>query len=207
MGCPRWTPAVRTPRPHPGSAWPQRTAQAAAGVHCRSRPEALPGHSTVGDPSPCPVMAVAVSAADSAVQRVRTHRPAPAAWPDSAAACVRCHGRPPARPSVEQAPPCLDTRSARRTPKAADGQSVDRSGSLQLSLHPQGRPCGRPAAALRPGSHTTVTGVPASPTSQARTVATVAALVDPQWPTTLPSHARSSRSVAEPLLDPAARQY
>jgi hypothetical protein len=109
-------------------------SEAAAGVHCRSRPEALPGHSSVGDPSPCPVMAVAVSAADSAVQRVRTHRPAPAAWPDSAAACVRCHGRPPARPSVEQAPPCLDTRSARRTPKAADDQSADRSDSLPLPL-------------------------------------------------------------------------
>jgi hypothetical protein len=30
-----------------------------------------------------------------------------------------------------------------------------------FSLHPQGRPCGRPAAALRPGSGTAATGVPA----------------------------------------------
>jgi hypothetical protein len=28
---------------------------------------------------------------------------------------------------------------------------------------PQGRPCGRPPAALRPGNETTVTGAPASP--------------------------------------------
>jgi hypothetical protein len=27
-----------------------------------------------------------------------------------------------------------------------------------FSLHPQGRPCGRPPAALRPGSDTLVTG-------------------------------------------------
>ena len=32
-----------------------------------------------------------------------------------------------------------------------------------FSLHPQGRPCGRPEAALRPGSDTTLTGEPASP--------------------------------------------
>ena len=33
-------------------------------------------------------------------------------------------------------------------------------------LHfPQGRPCGRPPAALRPGNDTTVTGVPASPST------------------------------------------
>jgi hypothetical protein len=32
-----------------------------------------------------------------------------------------------------------------------------------FSLHPQGRPCGRPPAALRPGSDSTVTGEPASP--------------------------------------------
>ena len=35
-----------------------------------------------------------------------------------------------------------------------------------VSLHPQGRPCGRPPAALRPGSHTTATGEPASPSRQ-----------------------------------------
>ena len=35
-----------------------------------------------------------------------------------------------------------------------------------FSLHPQGRPCGRPPAALRPGSDTTVTGEPASPSIQ-----------------------------------------
>jgi hypothetical protein len=34
------------------------------------------------------------------------------------------------------------------------------------SLHPQGRPCGRPPAALRPGNNTTVTGEPASPSAQ-----------------------------------------
>jgi hypothetical protein len=33
------------------------------------------------------------------------------------------------------------------------------------SLHPQGRPCGRPPAALRPGSHTPVTGEPVSPST------------------------------------------
>jgi hypothetical protein len=31
----------------------------------------------------------------------------------------------------------------------------------------QGRPCGRPPAALRPGNDTTVTGAPASPSSKA----------------------------------------
>jgi hypothetical protein len=36
-----------------------------------------------------------------------------------------------------------------------------------FSLHPQGRPCGRPPAALRPGNDTTVTGAPASPSSKA----------------------------------------
>ena len=35
-----------------------------------------------------------------------------------------------------------------------------------FSLHPQGRPCGRPPAALRPGDDTTVTGAPASPSRQ-----------------------------------------
>jgi hypothetical protein len=41
-----------------------------------------------------------------------------------------------------------------RTAEAADGQSADRSGSLRLSLHPQGRPCGRPpqVAALAPAA-------------------------------------------------------
>jgi hypothetical protein len=34
-----------------------------------------------------------------------------------------------------------------------------------FSLHPQGRPCGRPPAALRPGSDTTAAGEPASPTT------------------------------------------
>jgi hypothetical protein len=37
-----------------------------------------------------------------------------------------------------------------------------------LSLRTQGRPCGRPSAALRPGSDTTVTGQPASPSSSGR---------------------------------------
>jgi hypothetical protein len=37
-----------------------------------------------------------------------------------------------------------------------------------FSLHPQGRPCGRPPAALRPGSDTTVTGEPASPSRQGK---------------------------------------
>jgi hypothetical protein len=32
-----------------------------------------------------------------------------------------------------------------------------------FSLHPQGRPCGRPPAALRPGNDTTAMGEPASP--------------------------------------------
>jgi hypothetical protein len=32
-----------------------------------------------------------------------------------------------------------------------------------FSLHPQGRPCGRPAAALRPGNDTTVTGIRSHP--------------------------------------------
>jgi hypothetical protein len=35
-----------------------------------------------------------------------------------------------------------------------------------FSLHPQGRPCGRPPAALRPGNDTTVTGAPASPSRE-----------------------------------------
>src|SRR5215207_6261100 len=39
-----------------------------------------------------------------------------------------------------------------------------------FSLHPQGRPCGRPPAVLRAGSDTTVTGVPASPSSPSRTI-------------------------------------
>jgi hypothetical protein len=43
--------------------------------------------------------------------------------------------------------------------EAADGQSADRSGSLQLPLL-----FSRPA--LRPGSHTTVTGEPASSSTQ-----------------------------------------
>jgi hypothetical protein len=37
-----------------------------------------------------------------------------------------------------------------------------------FSLHPQGRPCGRPPAALRPGSDTRVTGMPASPSTSGR---------------------------------------
>ena len=37
-----------------------------------------------------------------------------------------------------------------------------------VSLHPQGRPCGRLPAALRPGSDTTVTGEPASPSNQGK---------------------------------------
>jgi hypothetical protein len=35
-----------------------------------------------------------------------------------------------------------------------------------VSPRPQGRPCGRPPAALRPGNDTTVTGEPASPSQQ-----------------------------------------
>jgi hypothetical protein len=38
-----------------------------------------------------------------------------------------------------------------------------------FSLHPQGRPCGRPPAALRPGSDATLTGVPPPPFSAAGT--------------------------------------
>jgi hypothetical protein len=38
-----------------------------------------------------------------------------------------------------------------------------------VSLHPQGRPCGRPPAALRPGNNTTVTGAPASPSTRGGT--------------------------------------
>jgi hypothetical protein len=34
-----------------------------------------------------------------------------------------------------------------------------------FSLHPQGRPCGRPPAALRPGNDTTVPGRSASPSA------------------------------------------
>jgi hypothetical protein len=39
---------------------------------------------------------------------------------------------------------------------------------------PQGRPCGRPPAALRPGSDTTVTGAPASPIPLRRTLTLMA---------------------------------
>jgi hypothetical protein len=35
-----------------------------------------------------------------------------------------------------------------------------------FSLHPQSRPCGRPAAALRPGNDTATTRQPASPSAQ-----------------------------------------
>jgi hypothetical protein len=38
-----------------------------------------------------------------------------------------------------------------------------------FSLHPQGRPCGRPPAALRPGDDTTATGAPASPSTTGST--------------------------------------
>jgi len=37
-----------------------------------------------------------------------------------------------------------------------------------LSLRTQGRPCGRPPAALRPANDTTVTGEPASPGAQGK---------------------------------------
>jgi hypothetical protein len=59
-----------------------------------------------------------------------------------------------------------------------DGRSMPASRSVvsvllralgDFSLYPQGRPCGRPPAAVRPGSTTTVTGEPASPSSAAST--------------------------------------
>jgi hypothetical protein len=61
-------------RPHPGSAWPQRTPHAAPGVHCRGRPWRM---RTVGRDrmSPRLLRAAAVSAAD-------TGRPdSTATWP------------------------------------------------------------------------------------------------------------------------------
>jgi hypothetical protein len=50
-----------------------------------------------------------------------------------------------------------------------------------FSLHPQGRPCGRPAAALRPGSGTTVTGAPASPCRRRRPGAVTRMPRGPRW--------------------------
>ena len=67
---------------------------------------------------------------------------------------------------------CFALLAMRRCGDAGGGSSMPASRSVvsvllrglgDFSIHPQGRPCGRPAAALRPGSHTAVTGEPASP--------------------------------------------
>jgi hypothetical protein len=72
----------------------------------------------------------------------------------------------------------------RRTPairgvvvrEAANGQSADRSDSLQLPLLSQGRPCGRPCGGRpRAGSDTMVTGEPASPSHTLVPVASMGA--------------------------------
>jgi hypothetical protein len=66
-------------------------------------------------------------------------------------------------------------------PEAADGQSADRSGSFTTSS-------ALLKAARRPGSDTTVTGEPASPSSPSRTIAAGSCQPNP------------SHSVAQPLL-------
>ena len=63
------------------------------------------------------------------------------------------YGGPRSRPALLN-----QTRRSRR--KRA---GPDLSCSLEVSLPLQGRPCGRPAAALQPGNDTTATGRPASP--------------------------------------------
>jgi hypothetical protein len=50
-----------------------------------------------------------------------------------------------------------------------------------FSPHPQGRPCGRPPAALRPGNDTTVTGEPAPPSSRGGAEPTTGMLRGPRW--------------------------
>ena len=50
-----------------------------------------------------------------------------------------------------------------------------------FSLHPQGRPCGRPPAALRPGSDATVAGVPASPSTPGGAGAVTSVPHGPRW--------------------------
>jgi transposase len=60
------------------------------------------------------------------------------------------------------------------TVKHLPGQDiVTMTPPLQLSLLAQGRPCGRPPAALRPGNDTSVTGEPASPSALGDSVGTV----------------------------------
>jgi hypothetical protein len=55
--------------------------------------------------------------------------------------------------------PCDGTRPQHAQP------ARDREGVGRPSLHPQGRPCGRPPAALGPGDDTTVTWVPTPPST------------------------------------------
>ena len=100
----------------------------------------------------------------------------PHRWPVGGRRPDTCPGRSPPR-----TPAWLQTLAWPRVPDTSrpdgcrpDGShsrsrgrsSADGSGSLQLPL-PSSRPtCGRPPAALRPGSYATVTGVPApSPVS------------------------------------------
>ena len=84
----------------------------------------------------------------------KDHHARPRSWPACARRPDTCPGRGPSR---TPAWPRVRTPAVRTAvvPEAADGQSADRSGSLQLPLLFLKQ---RPAAALRPGSDTTPPG-------------------------------------------------
>jgi len=81
-----------------------------------------------------------------------------------------------------------------------------------FSLHPQGRPCERPPAALRPGSGATVTGAPAPPFGAAGTDAAAwwTRRSRPAWGhigATPDGSARDNRGQRRPVVAPGQRLY
>jgi hypothetical protein len=147
--------------PHRRSGWPCRQDTDHAD---RTRRQPWPAAATV--PDPCPPRAT--PAAMSAMAAGITHVHAGGRRAGGGRTSVRgLRSQTPAWPST---PPWPRVPYISRPHSGRSGSSGRSSGSLQLSLlFLQGRPCGRPPAALRPGNHTTVTGVPASPSTQDRT--------------------------------------
>jgi hypothetical protein len=79
-----------------------------------------------------------------------------------------------------------------------------------FSLHPQDRPCGRPPAALRPGSDTTVTGEPASPSRQGGQSSPESCPLVRAWsalgPRSIGTRWSSTGTNGQPRYDESARQ-
>jgi hypothetical protein len=119
-GCPRWTPAVRTPQPYPGSAWPQRTARrrlastAAAGR--RPCPDTRPSATrrpALSWPWQCPRRTVP-SRGSGRTGRLRQHGRT-AQQPASAATAAHRHGRALSRRLPVWTPGPLAERRKQRT--------------------------------------------------------------------------------------------